>query len=890
MSCGWVGATAVLNVGKLAAGQQEYYLAVAAGVEDYYLGKGEAPGGWLGSASAELGLEAEVDAEDLRAVLSLRDPRSGDPLNRARVPGFDLTFRAPKSVSLLYGLGEAGSVTAEVVAAHDAAVGAALSYLEDHACAVRFRVDGRITAVRASGFVAAGFRHRTSRAGDPTFHTHVLVANASTTPGGRWGALDGARLYHHAKAAGFVYQAVLRGELTRRLGVEWGPVRNGTADIQGIPRSLIEAFSKRRAEIVSHMASRGETSARAAQVATLETRRAKDYPVDVAALRASWAAAAEAHGFGPEQVAALIEDAAERRREPGLPALASLVGALAGPRGLTEHASTFERRDAIQGVCERLPEGADLDTIEALTDAFLADERVLCASTRGGLCERNVIRVSDGRVFHPARDEARYSTWALPRVERHLLDSALARAGDRCGIADPATLSQVLTAAPGLSAEQAATVEAVCSSGRGVEVVVGRAGSGKTTALGAARQVWERSGYRVIGCALSARAAAELEAGSGIASSTLDRLLLDLDATGGLRPSHVIVVDEAGMVGTRKLARLLAHAQGAGAKVVLVGDHHQLPEVEAGGAFRALVRRLGAIELRANHRQREAWERRALQLLRDGEVDRALGAYHARGRVTCAETPTEAIDALVERWWQARHGGRRVLMVAPRRSQVRALNEAARDLLDAAGHLDQTGPRLRVSTLEFARGDEVMALRNNSRLGVLNGDRGRILGVDPSRRSVTFTAERTGSPITLPASYVEAGQLTHAYATTVHKAQGSTVDEALLLADDGLYQQAGYVGLSRGRDTNRLYAATEADVDLDELAAPDPTLHEPHPEPALAGTARRLSHDRSQQLALETIEWSAILDAAVEYARAARDAGASIADDLGAEVELPGDL
>lgn len=243
----------MLNIGKLASGQQEYYLSVAAGVEDYYLGKGEAPGRWLGSASAELGLWAQVDAEDLRAVLSLKDPRTGAPLNRARVLGFDLTFRTPKSVSLLYGLGDAGTVTAEVVAAHDAAVSAALSYLEGQACVVRHRIEGRITAVRAEGFVAAGFPHRTSRAGDPTLHTHVLLANASRTPDGRWGALDGARIYHHGKAGGYLYQAVLRAELTRRLGVEWGPVRNGVADVKGIPRSLVEVFSKRRAEIVAHL-------------------------------------------------------------------------------------------------------------------------------------------------------------------------------------------------------------------------------------------------------------------------------------------------------------------------------------------------------------------------------------------------------------------------------------------------------------------------------------------------------------------------------------------------------------------------------------------------------------------------------------------------------------
>ena len=236
-SFGWVGGGWVLSVGKLGAGQQSYYLeAVARGVEDYYGGRGEAAGRWVGAGAETLALAGVVDGKALRAVLEGRDPDTGVPLGRVRsdhVPGFDLTFRAPKSVSVLFGLG-GFEISAQVRGAHDAAVDAALGYLERSACWSRRGTDG-VQQVSGAGFVGAAFRHRSSRAGDPHLHTHVLVANVTRGPDDRWATLDGRHLYLHAKTAGYLYEAHLRLELTHRLGVAWGPVVNGIADLEGIP-------------------------------------------------------------------------------------------------------------------------------------------------------------------------------------------------------------------------------------------------------------------------------------------------------------------------------------------------------------------------------------------------------------------------------------------------------------------------------------------------------------------------------------------------------------------------------------------------------------------------------------------------------------------------------
>ncbi|MDP9383714.1 MAG: relaxase domain-containing protein [Actinomycetota bacterium] len=221
---------------------------MAQGAEDYYAGEGEAPGVWLGAGAAELGLRGHVGEQAIARLLDARDPGTGEslrqPLASGAVAGFDLTFRAPKSVSVLYGIADP-AIMQEIRGAHDRAVRGAVAYLEREACRTR-RGHGGAVVVDGRGFVAAAFEHRSSRAGDPLLHTHVVVANATQGPDGRWTALDGRALYGHAKTAGYLYQAELRAELSERLRVRWHPVERGTADVIGVPRGVIEHFSRRR--------------------------------------------------------------------------------------------------------------------------------------------------------------------------------------------------------------------------------------------------------------------------------------------------------------------------------------------------------------------------------------------------------------------------------------------------------------------------------------------------------------------------------------------------------------------------------------------------------------------------------------------------------------------
>ena len=814
----------VLSIGKLAAGPAagRYYVEqVALGREDYYAGEGEQPGAWVGIGAASLGARGEVSEDGLSRLMAAADPVMGTPLRRPMaeggVAGFDLTFRAPKSVSVLFGIGS-DEVAGALRAGHEAAVVEALGYLEREACRAR-RGRGGVVQVAGSGFVAAAFGHRSSRAGDPLLHTHVVVGNVTRGPDSRWTALDGRELYRHAKTAGYLYQAALRTELTDRLGVEWNEVERGTADVRGVPRKVIEHFSQRRAEILERMQARGEHSAKAAQVATLDTRRAKTYDVSPGRLREQWRARAAEHGLNASALASVLRTARTRPAEPAEQDRVMLR--LAGPEGLTEERSTFTRRDVVQAFAEAAPPGTGVRDIEQHADAFLA----------GG----TLVRLED------FSSEARFTTVELLDIEQGLLDGAQNRRAEGAGVVATADRSKAMASRPTLTAEQRELVTRLTGSGDGVEVVLAPAGTGKTFALDAAREAWQRAGGPVLGCALSARAAAELRDQAAVDATTIARLKHSLDHGATLEPGGVLIVDEAGMVGTRDLAVLANAARDARAKLVLVGDDRQLPEIDAGGAFRALAGRLGAIELREVRRQREVWDRDALTALRAGEVEQFAREYQQHGRIVTAPSADAARQALVKDWYEAHQLGEEALMIAYRRSDVADLNTRARQLLHEAGRLEPDADQ--ASERAFAVGDRVITTRNDRQLEVINGQAGTLAAVDEHALTIDLDA---GRQVELPRGYVEDGYLDHGYAITAHRAQGATVDRAFVLGSDELYREWGYTALSRHRDEARFYIAASPTF-LNQTPAPL------NSDDATDAVTRMLQASRAEHLALHGV-------------------------------------
>ena len=860
----------VLSIAKLRVGQEAYQLSgVAQSLDDYYTGAGEASGVWAGIGAERLGLSGKVAADDLRAVLAGMAPGTGGltpngetirPHPR-RVPGFDLTFKAPKSVSVLYAVTDDPRVQGAIVDAGEVAVRAALGWLEREAAHVR-RGNGdaayindlaardpeaadaaRIRTLPATGLVAAMFRHRTSRAGDPLLHWHTLIANLAEGPDGRWTAIVHPDIYYAVRAAGEVFQTVLRDELSTSLDLTWRPGRH-VPEVAGVPQGLLDVFSKRSKEIEDWLEATGTPGDRAGrQAAVLATRRAKP-EVESERFDTAWKAEAAAYGWGPEHAETLMSSL-------GHPTTAVVVVDEAWvvriACDLTEHDATFDRNDLVQAVAARLETGASMRTIERTVATVLASPLVV-----------------------PVGDKHdRWTSSELLGVERRLLTTAASSVGTRNRI-HSAIVASALAGFPTIGTDQRAAVTMLAGSTDAVSVLVGPAGTGKTFTLDAVRTAYEQAGYSVIGAAPSARAAHELEQGAHIEAATIHRRLGSWGNGYDLPDRHtLLVVDESAMAGTRDLEAIVTQTVRAGGRVLAVGDHHQLPEVTAGGGFAALAtgRMVTVAELTVNRRQHHEWERTALSELRDGHVAAAVAAYRNHGRVDVAVDRPGMLEAAVSRWVQAQSAGLNPVLIAGTNTMVDALNETVRQHLQNSGQLTD-----RLDThgvIDLAVGDRVVLRINDyqaravsgERTPLLNGHTATIVGQSPD--GIVAHLEHTATHVTLPAAYLADGGLDYAYALTAHKAQGGTWDLAIAVGAEGLYREAGYLVLSRGRSENWL-VLTQTELDgLDpDLARHDSALTLPGEEPETVDDEliRRLNTSRAKALALTADPHADLID------------------------------
>jgi conjugative relaxase-like TrwC/TraI family protein len=869
---------------KLSAGRADYYVReVARDHEEYLSGQGESPGEYLGGGSRALGKQGVCTEEEFRRLFAWRHPDTGEQLGRAprsdAMPAWDLVLRPVKDVALLYALGDQPTSRA-AMQAHQAGVAAAVTYL-DSQVGTRTGRDGA-KHVGGSGLVAVGFTHRVSRAGDPLPHTHLVIVNRTQGPDGGWRTLDSRDLLAHRQAADAIYRATYQHQLTRTLGIEWGePDRWGNRPIVGMPQELVKAFSKRHEQISAELErlEREEGKARTAkliQYVAHATRPAKTHDTPET-LHGRWQAEARERGVDPER---LIGQVIGRQRDlaPDGMAVGRVFDQLASPEGLTANASTFARREALVALGGQLAAISPAE-LERLVDRFLTER---CVSV---MAEHTV-------------GERRWTTPELLQVEQRLLDAAVGRAAEQVGVCSPDGVRDALAAHPSIGADQEAMVRDLTQGGAGVQLVVGRAGTGKTYALGVARHAWQLDGYRVLGAAPTGIATVCLGSEGFEHAHTVDRLLAELDQERDprgrrraadeplLNARTVLVVDEAGMVGSRKLARLLDHTHQAGAKVVLVGDDRQLAAIEAGGGFRGLRLRLGASELTENRRQQQTWEREAVEHLRNGDLDQALGAYRAHGRLVAAETPGQLKELLVGDWWQAFQHGDRVAILAHRREEVDQFNTACQQLRDHAGHLDRE--RLQVGDRSFAVGDLVVCGKNALRsLGLANGSRGQILALDPEERSLTLRLDN-GQETTLNARYLDhrpawwtRGNPTRrtidlGYASTGHRSQGVTLDRALVRVAGAEDHQWLYVAATRAAQETTFFdviAPEPRPIEL-ELDVPQAQLHSIHED--LIAVGRR---DGTKQLAVDTAAPLALRQMSKRQLREERDRVAALLRD-----------
>lgn len=781
---------------KLDAGRVTYYEnTVARGREEYYAGSGEAQGRWTGEGARALGLAGELEDGALTRLASGQHPATGERIRqtagaRSEVGAYDFTFSAPKSVSLLYACGDR-DVSARVLAAHETAVQRALDVLEREAVFVRRGKGGR-ERERAQLIVAA-FRHRTSRAGDPQLHTHAIVANWAQGRDGRFTALDSIALRDFKMALGAAYQAELRAQVTE-LGLRWRPLNSkGLAELECVPTGTLREFSKRRRDIEEQAKASLDNAAAMAQTAKL-TRQGKRM-VDMPAVERQVAAA-----LGPE----LIADVADQTREAHLGTrVPNDLDRLAGPEGLTMMRNTFDRNDAIVAIARGAPQGKHAHDLVADVDRFLT--------------RPDVIELQAGR----------YTTQNLLDAERARESAQRDRRASRVAVVAPKALRDGVRGLS-LNSGQQAAVEAVLTSGNGVDLIQAQAGTGKTYTMSAVRRAAEADGRTVIGCAPTARAARELEAQAGIESYTLDSLVRRLDRGDiELGRRHVIVVDEAGMVPTRLGARLEQHAGLGDAKVIEIGDHRQLQSVLAGSA-----RNLAVAEAKLDEvvRQRALEDRRIAGLLHAGHVLPWIEHQERSERLHWdAELP-----AAVETYKRhvAELGPEQVAFIAPTNAMVRAANELVR----GGDH-----------PLEV--GDRVACRRNDQRLQVVNGDRGTIVRVTGAGVDVELDS---GVKRALPRSYIEEGHLQLGYCQTIHTAQGATVERTVIAARaDEMYAELAYVAATRARDSTELFVLSDVHS-CDDREEVGPVSHEREPV-SLVRLSRAMSTSRADVPALEQL-------------------------------------
>lgn len=782
----------MLSIGKITAGKANYHQQqIAQGRDDYYAGKGEAPGRWGGGMAAEFGLVGTVTAEAHQALMAGQNPATGEQLttrgSNTKVLGYDLTFSAPKSVSLVFAGGDDGD-SAAVVRAHEAAVDEAMGYLEREACFVRRGRGGEQTE-KAAGFLGARYRHRMSRLEDPQLHTHSTISSAAQGPDGRWTALHGRELYRHAKAAGFVYQAALRDNVRRELPwAEWGPVTKGAAELAGFDAEVLRAFSRRSQEIDAEVAARldrGELdrgdSKGARERAALATRSGKGEPVDTIPWRERVRVRLDEHGLGRSE----WEQLRARERAPTERLDTAAVGArLAGAEGLTAQRNTFAERDAVIEFAGALAQGGQLAEVDRATRSFLDRADVVGVSASG----------------------RSHTTSELLGAEERIIAGAQARVGEGVGVLDQGRAGAILEGhGRTLNAGQRAAFEAITTSGRGVDPVEALAGTGKTYLAGALREVYADAGYRVLGTAPTGKAVTELKQQAGVEDAwTLTRLAGELVDYGGFgSDAAVLLFDEAGMASSREAAVVVDQARAAGVKVIPIGDSGQLSSVGAGGALGALTRTLGSHELTEVVRQLDPIERKRLAEVHDGKPDRYLRHKAREGELELHPSATAAEAAAVSSWDLAQREGSwgDAVMVARDNVSRERLNAAARQLAREQGRLGQEG---HIAGVALAPGDRIITRRNDEFHAVDNGTRGTVRALDEDNGGVVFESDG-GGVHRLPAEYV-ADHVEHAYALTGHGSQGGTVRwSGVVGAPEDFTQNWAYTALSRGREPTRLF-------------------------------------------------------------------------------------
>lgn len=781
----------MLSIGSMSGGQGNYYAGLAR--EDYYTNGGEPPGTWFGKGAEKLGLSGQVKTEEFLEVFS--GFKDGERLVQSagkdnHRPGWDLTFSAPKSVSTAWS--QAGKETGlEIRASHLSAVEKALEYVQDNAAWTRRGKAG--CELERCDVVFASFEHGTSRAQDPQLHSHALLLNIAVREDGSTGTLETKAVYDLKMAAGAIYRAELTRQLQQRLGFEFEREKSWF-EVKGVSKELAEEFSKRRREIEEALASKGFSSSRAAEIAAFETRGKKAH-VGREELFRQWRAVGKEMGWSEEQLSEITKEH-QPARDLGRGMKAVAAEAVAQ---ITGQNSYFTERELVRRTAE------ESQTIGAGADAVIKAAKDLLADSK------EIVRL--GMRFN----EPIYTTKEMLEVEKSLLKK-VQEANERKWFSVKDDVLKNVQSGLTLSEEQAHALKTITRDSASIAAVVGIAGSGKTTLLKAAREAWEQSGFEVQGTSLGGKAARGLQEEAGIKSTTIAKILIDLGR--GVRrfdEKTILVVDEAGMVGTRQMNSLVEAVTKDGAKLVLVGDPRQLQPIDAGGPFASIAERVKTATLTHIIRQREDWQKETVRDFSEGKSRAALAEYAKRGLVHVEKDRDGARKELLSLWKEeGTERPNKNLIVTATNLDAHALNREAQRLRAEGNFL--RGDAAEVGGTKFYSGDRVLFTKRSVAMGVENGSLGTVKDVSKHLGKLTVTMD-SGEEKTFSTKNYDSLKL--GYAVTTHKGQGMTAENVFILTSETGMQdrELSYVQASRARGVTRFFA-TEAECgdNLSQLA------------------------------------------------------------------------
>lgn len=776
-------------------------------LEDYYTEKGQSGGRLIGSGWSRYELTSgDYKGEIMQRALDGDDVKTGEKLISgmgSRVPGFDLTFSADKSVSILFAAGDE-KIKALVIAAQDAATNRTLKYIEDNLLLVNVGKGGaeRDTAK----LFASAHNHATSRAGDPDIHTHVVLANYAERADGKVMSLNARDIFHRQKELGAIYRAEMATQLKNAgLAIDKHGKDSELMRVVGVPKEIEKHFSKRRAEIEEAsdeinkaIAKYGVSRAAAMEYVALDTRHDKE-AVNGKDIEKEWISEISEMGFGKNQIDSLfkIEDKKIQFNVDDVLSSATNFNSVFSEKTLREH--FINHAVGILSV----------NDIEKNFQKILSDDRVRRVTKNGEFFYTTQEMIdTEKSMINQAGELKNKSTHAISDelVEKH----KAAFEKDK-GFKLTTDQSEALLAATGQG---------------NLVVIEGHAGTGKTTAIEIAANAWRDSGLSVRGAAPSGKAAQGLSS-SGISSETIAALIMNNEdwtdengkkhkAKNPLTKNDVVVIDEAGMVGSRDMQKLISATSKSGAKLVLMGDTKQLQAVAAGGAFGAIQDKYGIdASLESVQRQKNEHIKAIVAESRTGNIRQSLDLLNQKGNLHVSDDKAESYNTTLNAWknnykHESERASETSVILANTNIDCTQLNVLARAHLKSVGQIGGVGSDIEVcdrvgeslGKREFLVNDRIIFLKNakigETGFAIKNGQTARIKDIKDGRMTVQL--DDTKQEIKFNTSDYK--NINHAYAITTHKSQGITVDHAAVLAGGGMQTlNQTYVQLSRVRNS-----------------------------------------------------------------------------------------